>query len=68
MPLSRSIVAAPAHCVTAARLTPYQRAFEEIAADPSEQLTSDKSRTEAHRFYERLGFSATHEGFKLKFA
>ena len=29
------------------------------------QLTSDKSRTDAHRFYERLGFSATHEGFKL---
>ncbi|MEV6834454.1 GNAT family N-acetyltransferase [Streptomyces sp. NPDC051133] len=30
------------------------------------QLTSDKSRTDAHRFYERLGFSASHLGFKLK--
>ncbi len=30
------------------------------------QLTSDKTRTDAHRFYERLGFVATHEGFKLK--
>ncbi|MCH0560198.1 GNAT family N-acetyltransferase [Streptomyces sp. MUM 16J] len=30
------------------------------------QLTSDKSRTDAHRFYERLGFNASHEGFKLK--
>jgi ribosomal protein S18 acetylase RimI-like enzyme len=30
------------------------------------QLTSDKSRAGAHRFYERLGFTATHEGFKLK--
>jgi GNAT superfamily N-acetyltransferase len=30
------------------------------------QLTSDKTRTDAHRFYERLGFSATHEGFKLR--
>jgi GNAT superfamily N-acetyltransferase len=30
------------------------------------QLTSDKSRTDAHRFYERLGFTASHEGFKLK--
>jgi ribosomal protein S18 acetylase RimI-like enzyme len=29
------------------------------------QLTSDKSRTAAHRFYERLGFTATHEGMKL---
>ncbi|WP_330338933.1 GNAT family N-acetyltransferase [Streptomyces sp. NBC_00557] len=30
------------------------------------QLTSDKTRTDAHRFYERLGFSASHEGFKLR--
>lgn len=29
------------------------------------QLTSDKSRVDAHRFYERLGFTATHEGFKM---
>lgn len=29
------------------------------------QLTSDVSRTDAHRFYERLGFEATHLGFKL---
>ncbi|NEA18566.1 GNAT family N-acetyltransferase [Streptomyces halstedii] len=29
------------------------------------QLTSDASRTDAHRFYERLGFSASHVGFKL---
>jgi GNAT superfamily N-acetyltransferase len=29
------------------------------------QLTSDKRREEAHRFYGRLGFAATHEGFKL---
>lgn len=30
------------------------------------QLTSDKSRTDAHRFYTRLGFTNSHEGFKLK--
>jgi GNAT superfamily N-acetyltransferase len=30
------------------------------------QLTSDKSRTDAHRFYTNLGFENTHEGFKLK--
>ncbi|WP_320069469.1 GNAT family N-acetyltransferase [Micromonospora sp. RTGN7] len=29
------------------------------------QLTSDTSRTDAHRFYERLGFKASHVGFKL---
>ncbi|MPY32708.1 GNAT family N-acetyltransferase [Streptomyces adustus] len=30
------------------------------------QLTSDASRTDAHRFYERLGFTASHVGFKLR--
>jgi GNAT superfamily N-acetyltransferase len=30
------------------------------------QLTSDKSRHAAHRFYSRLGFVATHEGMKLR--
>jgi ribosomal protein S18 acetylase RimI-like enzyme len=29
------------------------------------QLTTDKARGDAHRFYERLGFLATHEGLKL---
>jgi hypothetical protein len=33
-----------------------------LAAD---QLTTDKTRTDAHRFYERLGFVASHEGMKL---
>lgn len=31
------------------------------------QLTSDKKRPEAIRFYERLGFVASHEGLKLHF-
>lgn len=29
------------------------------------QLTTDKSRPDAHRFYEKLGFVASHEGYKL---
>lgn len=29
------------------------------------QLTSDRARTDAHRFYEQLGFTASHKGFKL---
>jgi GNAT superfamily N-acetyltransferase len=31
------------------------------------QLTSDKKRPDAIRFYESMGFFATHEGMKLKF-
>jgi ribosomal protein S18 acetylase RimI-like enzyme len=30
------------------------------------QLTTDKQRADALRFYERLGFKATHEGLKMK--
>ena len=30
------------------------------------QLSSNKARTGAHRFYERLGFVMSHEGMKLK--
>ncbi|GAA3300697.1 GNAT family N-acetyltransferase [Streptomyces cinereospinus] len=30
------------------------------------QLASDTSRVDAHRFYERLGFTASHVGFKLQ--
>jgi ribosomal protein S18 acetylase RimI-like enzyme len=29
------------------------------------QFTSDKTRVDAHRFYRRLGFAQSHEGFKL---
>jgi hypothetical protein len=30
------------------------------------QLTTNKNRIDAHRFYKRLGFVASHEGMKLK--
>lgn len=29
------------------------------------QLTTDKERPEAHRFYENLGFAGSHIGYKL---
>jgi len=32
------------------------------------QLTSDDARTDAHRFYERLGFVGSHRGFKYQVA
>lgn len=30
------------------------------------QFTTDKTRKDAHRFYERLGFVASHEGMKMQ--
>ncbi|WP_337270855.1 GNAT family N-acetyltransferase [Oryzifoliimicrobium ureilyticus] len=30
------------------------------------QLTSNKKRTDAHRFYERIGFAPSHLGFKMR--
>jgi GNAT superfamily N-acetyltransferase len=48
-----------------------QRLFEWAIARARErgchllQLTSDKARPDAIRFYERLGFVASHEGLKL---
>jgi len=30
------------------------------------ELTSNKTRKDAHRFYERIGFVRSHEGFKKK--
>lgn len=31
------------------------------------QLTTDRARPDAHRFYESLGFEASHLGYKLQF-
>lgn len=43
------------HCVEEARRAGCARV----------QLTSNAARKDAHRFYERLGFQASHVGFKL---
>lgn len=45
-----------------------QVAIDEARAHGAVQLalTSAKRRTDAHRFYERLGFARSHEGFKMK--
>lgn len=37
-----------------------------ICGAASVQLASNAVRTDAHRFYERLGFARSHVGFKLK--
>ena len=35
------------------------------AIERCRELTSDNRRKDAHRFYERLGFEASHTGFKM---
>ncbi len=44
-----------------------ERAIEECRARGCKlvQLTTDKARPDAHRFYEKLGFVASHVGYKL---
>jgi GNAT superfamily N-acetyltransferase len=39
-----------------------------VSGVPLVQLTSDAARVDAHRFYERLGFEASHVGFKYRVA
>ena len=39
-------------------------AVAQAAGAAGMELTSNKKRLEAHRFYERLGFARSHEGFK----
>ena len=48
--------------------TMFQWAIEQCAKRGCNlvQLTTDKTRPDAHRFYDRLGFEASHEGYKLK--
>lgn len=45
----------------------FEWAIEQCRAKGCElvQLTTDKSRPDAHRFYEKLGFVGSHIGYKL---
>jgi hypothetical protein len=57
--------------VTASREDPgdlaaYLAAFDQIEADPHQLLTTDTSRSDVIRFYEQLGFVASHEAMKLE--
>ncbi len=47
-----------------ARMMAFAEAEAGARGARSMELTSNKRRTDAHRFYERLGFSKSHEGFK----
>src|SRR5690625_665198 len=48
-----------------------EKLFEEAISIAKEekcglvQLTTDKQRNDAHRFYDKLGFEASHDGMKL---
>ena len=37
----------------------------DLISETLHSLTSNKVRLDAHRFYEKLGFAKSHEGFKL---
>jgi GNAT superfamily N-acetyltransferase len=47
-----------------ARMMAFAEAEAGARGARSIELTSNKRRTDAHRFYERLGFARSHEGFK----
>jgi GNAT superfamily N-acetyltransferase len=49
-----------------ARMIKHAITLAEAAGALTVHLTSNLSRTDAHRFYRRLGFQQSHAGFKLK--
>jgi GNAT superfamily N-acetyltransferase len=57
----------PLHQGTGAGRTLLQAAIDRASAAhcTSLELTSNKTRPKAHRFYEQAGFTPTHEGFKM---
>jgi GNAT superfamily N-acetyltransferase len=51
-----------------ARLVAFAESEAKANGAESLHLVSNKSRTDAHRFYERLGYARSHEGFKKRLA
>ena len=49
-----------------ARMMAFAENYSRTNGAAAMELTSNKTRKDAHRFYERLGFSRSHEGFKKK--
>ncbi len=49
-----------------ARMMAFAEDYARANGAAAMELTSNKTRMNAHRFYERLGFSRSHEGFKKK--
>lgn len=49
-----------------ARMMEFAEARAREAGAAMLELSSNKARKDAHRFYERLGFARSHEGFKKK--
>ncbi|MCX7325909.1 MAG: GNAT family N-acetyltransferase [Hyphomicrobiales bacterium] len=52
-------------CGIGARMVAHAISEARVAGAAILQLASNKKRLAAHRFYERLGFAKSHEGFKL---
>ncbi|MBB4039594.1 GNAT superfamily N-acetyltransferase [Microvirga flocculans] len=49
-----------------ARMMAFAEEYSRSHGAAAMELTSNKTRKDAHRFYQRLGFSMSHEGFKKK--
>ena len=48
------------------RMIAYAEQQARLGGARAMELTSNKTRKDAHRFYERLGYARSHEGFKKK--
>jgi GNAT superfamily N-acetyltransferase len=63
---SVKVKAARRSCGIGGRMIAFAEDYARSRGVAAMELTSNKVRKDAHRFYERLGFSRSHEGFKKK--